>query len=112
MKERSQFEQWNPAGFMTAIGMNQQSNDAVSKTVQTWFDKAGQVQSEMLSYWSKRYAHDAQTLQRLAKCKSPQEIWAAQAEWANGLYRDFAAGGKAAAEGFESVIQGTRHAGK
>ena len=92
-------------GMMSALYVNPMASGVAAKAMQSWLDGAGEAQSRMLDYWSRRTRADTAMLGKFAKCKSPAEVWATQVEWANSVYEDMAAEGRYVAERFSRVAK-------
>jgi hypothetical protein len=103
MNKQSHTQQ--PENMLSALYANPMSGGVAAKAMQSWLDGAGEAQSRLLDYWSRRTRTDSAMLGKIAKCKSPAEVWATQVEWANALYEDMAAEGRYAAERFSRAAK-------
>ena len=109
MNKNRNEEQKGPAEMLAALGMDGAAAMAAAQTFQSWLAEAGEAQGHVLEYWSRRCGSDTAALGKIAQCKTPVEVWAAQVDWANGLYADLANEGRYVAERFTRATQEHLH---
>ena len=112
MNKHRNEEQNGPAEILAALGVDGDAGMAAAQSLQSWLADAGEAQRHMREYWSRRCDSDSAALGKIAQCKTPTEVWAAQFDWANGLYADLAKEGRYVAERLSRATEehlNTRH---
>jgi hypothetical protein len=109
MNKHPHEEQKSPAEMLATLGVNGATGKAAAQAFQSWLAGAGEAQSHVFEYWSRRCGSDSAAFGKIAQCKTPAEVWAAQIEWANALYSDLADEGRYVAERFSRAAQESLH---